>query len=332
MFDGRMYRRSLKTRKKDDAVKYEAAFRTSLVKGEFGITEARNSPTLPDFETRLLAHLKSSVAVRTYEYYAFNVRVLKGYEPFHSCRIDQIDAQMIEAFIQHKLQPGVRGKVLTPVAVNHALRTLRRVLHVAFEWKLIRAVPKVRLLPNENRREYVLTKDDVSKMVKHIRAEYRDGNVMEHLLPFLVDTGLRISEATALTGADCTDTHVEVRKGKTKNARRSVPLTPRAAKCLKAALSVSKCGMAFTTNDGHAGIKSNWPSHIFKAARIGAGISNEAVLHSTRHTFASNLGASGADAFTIMRLCGHGSVSVSQRYTHPTAASEARAVRAMARL
>jgi len=42
------------------------------------------------------------------------------------------------------------------------------------------------------------------------------------------------------------------------------------------------------------------------------------VLHSLRHTFGSGLGESGADAFTIMRLMGHSSVTVSQRYVHPS--------------
>ena len=32
----------------------------------------------------------------------------------------------------------------------------------------------------------------------------------------------------------------------------------------------------------------------------------------------TRLGESGADAFTIMRIAGHSSVTVSQRYIHPT--------------
>jgi integrase len=42
------------------------------------------------------------------------------------------------------------------------------------------------------------------------------------------------------------------------------------------------------------------------------------VLHSLRHTFLTRLGEAGADAFTIMKLAGHSSVIVSQRYVHPT--------------
>jgi hypothetical protein len=42
------------------------------------------------------------------------------------------------------------------------------------------------------------------------------------------------------------------------------------------------------------------------------------VLHSLRHTFLTRLGLAGVEAFTIMKLAGHGSVVVSQRYVHPT--------------
>jgi site-specific recombinase XerD len=39
---------------------------------------------------------------------------------------------------------------------------------------------------------------------------------------------------------------------------------------------------------------------------------------SLRHTFLTRLGEAGADSFTIMKLAGHSSVTVSQRYVHPT--------------
>jgi integrase len=41
------------------------------------------------------------------------------------------------------------------------------------------------------------------------------------------------------------------------------------------------------------------------------------VLHSLRHTMLTRLGESGVDAFTIMRIAGHSSITVSQRYIHP---------------
>ena len=48
------------------------------------------------------------------------------------------------------------------------------------------------------------------------------------------------------------------------------------------------------------------------------GLTDDFVLHSFRHTMLTRLGECRADAFTIMRIAGHSSVTVSQRYVHPT--------------
>jgi len=41
-------------------------------------------------------------------------------------------------------------------------------------------------------------------------------------------------------------------------------------------------------------------------------------VHSLRHTMLTRLGEAGADAFTIMKIAAHSSVTVSQRHVHPT--------------
>ena len=47
-------------------------------------------------------------------------------------------------------------------------------------------------------------------------------------------------------------------------------------------------------------------------------MTNEFVLHSLRHTMLTRLGESGVDVFTIMKIAGHSSVTISQRYVHPS--------------
>ena len=54
-------------------------------------------------------------------------------------------------------------------------------------------------------------------------------------------------------------------------------------------------------------------------------LSGDFVLHSLRHTMLSRLGEAGADAFTIMKIAGHSTVVVSQRYIHPTPEAVGRA-------
>ena len=59
--------------------------------------------------------------------------------------------------------------------------------------------------------------------------------------------------------------------------------------------------------------------------RTDLNFSKEFVLHSLRHTMLTRLGESGSDAFTIMRVAGHSTVVVSQRYVHPSPESVERA-------
>ena len=42
------------------------------------------------------------------------------------------------------------------------------------------------------------------------------------------------------------------------------------------------------------------------------------VLYSLRHTFLTRLGESGCDVWTLARIAGHSSVSISSRYVHPS--------------
>jgi integrase len=315
MFDGQLFQRSLRTHNKSTATKLEAVFRTGLIKGEFGIIDAAKAPTLAQFETRLLPHLEANVAPRTYGFYKQNLAVLNRFSPIAGSRLHKIDASMIESFIQWRLE-----EKLTPVTVNHSLRTLRRALHIARDWKLIREVPKIKLLSGENEREYVLDDATVTRMTAYIKTAYPTSR-MHLMLPFLVDTGLRITEACNLLrehvrfddGVPCS---IRVVKGKSKYAKRDIPLTTRAATALTDSLKYSRCTYVFTSKGGRKPLTRHYPSEQFRVMRDALNIGPDCVLHSTRHTFCTRLGKAGADAFTIQKLAGHSSITISQRYVH----------------
>ena len=42
------------------------------------------------------------------------------------------------------------------------------------------------------------------------------------------------------------------------------------------------------------------------------------VIHSLQHTMLTRLGKAGGGVFTIIRVAGHSSITVSQRYVHPS--------------
>jgi integrase len=317
MFEGVLYQRSLHTRRKDEAIKLEGAFRTALIKGEFGIIDGSQAPTLAQFETRLLPHLKANVAPRTYDFYKHYLNALKKFPAMAVCRLHKIDQSLIEKFIQYRLkQDGVGRSVMT---VNHSLRTLRRALILARDWKLVREVPKIKLLPGEHERDYVLTDAELKRMTDYVATAYPT-SLMRLLLPFLVDTGLRISEACALqrdhVQMSTKPWSIKILKGKTKYAKREIPLTARAASCLDQAFKHSRSSYAWTTKGGRKPLGRHYPSQQFRVIRDAIGLPDDCVLHSTRHTFCTRLGNAGADAFTIQKLAGHSSIVISQRYVH----------------
>ena len=112
------------------------------------------------------------------------------------------------------------------------------------------------------------------------------------------------------------------REVKSKNARRVIPLTDRAVAMLLAREKSESSGFIFANREGKPYVGTSIsrlhrdavaPSVKGKRRPLFPG---DFVLHSLRHTMLTRLGESGVDAFTIMRIAGHSSIVVSQRYIH----------------
>jgi integrase len=118
---------------------------------------------------------------------------------------------------------------------------------------------------------------------------------------------------------------ITIDRGKSKHSRRTVPLTKAARTILERQKSISKSHFVFV-RVGNRVDKYLWymapisrftVSEQFSKRRDELGLPWDAVLHSTRHTAGTDLGAAGANAFTIQKFLGHSSVTISQRYVHP---------------
>ena len=142
----------------------------------------------------------------------------------------------------------------------------------------------------------------------------------------MLDTGLRVGELGSL---EWQDIHLEpvgnarfgfihVRKGKSKNAKRNISLSPRLRVMLDARKASSQSAYVFTDETGRKPLSIWTLQDQHKRMRQALKLPADAVIHSFRHTFGTRLGEAGADAFTIMKAMGHSSVLVSQKYVHPT--------------
>ncbi len=313
-FNGRRVRGSAHTRNKEIARQIEAAHKIRLAKGEAGIAERPPAPTLKESEARFHKTIETLCAAKpaTIRFYREKLRRLLEFEPLAAARLNEIDESAINAFQEARTRQLSRyRRYVAPASVNRELATLRRLLRIARdEWKLIDRVPRIRLLPGERNRDFVLSFEQEKIYLEMARQPLRDIAIL------LLDTGLRLGEALRLEWRDVhlEDSWVRVREGKSRYAQRNVSLTARARAMLQARRRAA--GLVFADSAGNPLLATSL-DHQHSAVRRLLKLPADFVLHSLRHTMLTRLGQAGADAFTIMRLAGHSSVTVSQRYVHP---------------
>jgi integrase len=321
VFNGDRIQESTKQGNKRVAEQMEAAHKTSLAKGEVGLRERKPVPRLKEFAPRFREAIETQCAERpsTVEFYKRKLAALLAHQALAGSKLDQIDEAAIEQYKQVRARtPSRRKKLLSPGSINRELATLRRLLRMAHEWKVIQRVPRIRLLRGELSRQAVLRHDQEQTYLAALPPLLAD------IALLLLDTGLRLGEALTMEwpqirlepakGAKFGYVTVLSTKAKNKKAR-NVPLSSRAVEMLTR--QVGRTGLVFHEEDGSPLRESNLDHQHAEVRRL-LKLPADFVLHSLRHTFGTRLGEAGADAFTIMRLMGHSTVTVSQRYVHPS--------------
>src|SRR5437762_9991995 len=122
-----------------------------------------------------------------------------------------------------------------------------------------------------------------------------------------------------------------VTHGKTKAARRVLPMTPRVRAILEPRWEAAGKPSEGWTWPAPTASEHVEPSTLKKqhAKAIKASKVRPFVLYTLRHTFLTRLGESGCDVWTLARIAGHSSIAISARYVHP---SEDAVLTAMSRL
>ena len=150
-WNGEQIRESTKHANKRVAEQIEAVHKTALAKGEVNIRERVKVPTLREFSIAFEKAIETQCAEkpRTIEFYASRVRLLMASE-LADRTLDTIDEAAIEKYRQTRAATVSRRKItLAAGSVNRELATLRRLLRLAYEWKVINRVPRIKLLRGE---------------------------------------------------------------------------------------------------------------------------------------------------------------------------------------
>jgi integrase len=324
-----MVRESTRQPNQNTARQMEAAHRASLAKGEVGIRDKKVIPTLKDFcIERVEPWAKSTferASPKTWLWYGFGIDSLKNSKILANLKLSEIGPEVVAEYASERQHDGL------PISsVNSCLRALRRVLRLAVEWGVLEASPKVKFLSGERRRERVITSKEEALYLATALPLLHDVSLM------LFDTGMRPEECHCLRWDNINwdsgrNGVLLITEGKTKAARRVLPLSPRVHTLLENRWKFAgQPGEGWVwpadTKDGHINHDSLKLQHkkALKLAKV-----RPFVVYSIRHTFLTRLGESGCDAWTLARIAGHSNISISQRYVHP---SEEAVLNALSRL
>jgi integrase len=257
-------------------------------------------------------YLKLPVAMKkkSYDKDGQRARLLKEY--FGQSNAREIKPAMIEAF-QHELttkpRPG-RKKVYKPATANRLLALMKRIYNLAIREELVERNPcfKVTMLAENNKRDRVISRAEFESLVTHLPKHAAD------IVTTAYHTGMRVGEIFGLTWD-----RVNLKEGfldlsaadtKTSEPRRiyfNETLLSLFTELSKVRRIRSKAVFTYRGKPIVTIRKS------FNLACAAAGIKDFRV-HDLRHTFNTNMRKAGVDRSVIMKITGHKTLCMFERY------------------
>jgi integrase len=236
---------------------------------------------------------------------------------FASNELQEINSGSVEQYKSMRAAKVSRltGRQLKPATVNRELAALRAIFNLAIKHKLVSENPVkgVRFLPEDNEQMRVLSYAEEATYLAAATPRLREVTTL------ILNTGLRPEEIYRLRREDVHtfEGYLHVPFGKTRAAKRNVPLNKEATKLLVARLEKigtqlyvfpskrdAKRPMGMIANTHHRTVertKLPW----FR-------------LYDLRHTFATRAAQSGMDLPTLAGILGHAKLNMVLRYAHPT--------------
>jgi integrase len=262
----------------------------------------RRAPLLCDFATRFLEWVDQArhLAPKSRRYYRVGWNQIRG-TPLMGMNLDRITTEELDSL-------ALEG---SPSYVNQALRTLRRLLGKAAEWKVIAAAPRIKLL-KELGREQTIDLEAEGKLLAVAKQPMKD------VLIIIQDTGMRPEEVfrIQLENIDWSRRVIFNPHGKTRASRRRVPISERMLDLLMLRCRSRREGWLFPSRRAAEGHLTTVAKQ-FREARSETGLPRSLVLYCARHTFGTAAYEATGNLAMVMKVMGHTDVRTSMRYQHP---------------
>lgn len=227
-----------------------------------------------------------------------------------------------------KTKRATTTKTIMPATSNRELACLRAMLNhfIKLDVLVKNPVSRVKFLKENNEQTRVVSEDEERLYLMAASQPLRDVAII------MLEAGMRPEEVCRMERR-----HVHINEGyvfnpygKTKAARRKLPLSRRAAEVLRHRLANGAGAFVFPSTRG--GNDPSKPVVKLNAAHNGA-VSRAKLdpfrLYDLRHTFATRATEAGVDLVTLAALLGHSRVQMVMRYAHPSEKHQFEAIRAM---
>jgi integrase len=334
MFDGKHVQRSTKQANRKAARDMESAYRTALAKGEVGITERKKAPGFKAAMKAFLAWSESEHKAHPATHRRYKVSSIALLGHFGDKSIDEITAEDVEGFKAARAlesatakgkEKGTRkstGKRIRSATVNRELACLKALFNHALksDFTFRNPVSRVDFLPENNEQTRVLTYDEQGKYLAAATPLLRD------VATLMLETGMRPEEVYRIRpeNVNVAGGFLFNPFGKTKAARRRVPLTSTARNVLTRRMAGLEAPFLFPCDtDAKRPVPkvNNAHDRAVKVSKVA-----KFRLYDLRHTWATRAAESGIDLVTLAALLGHSKIQMVLRYAHPTQEHQARSV------
>lgn len=266
------------------------------------------------FKRNWLPNLKDQYIVkRTYEKH-----IQPRFGQQYILALSELD---IENFKLELLSRGGRlGTGLKAATVAKILSDFKRIVSRAFKWNLVEGKNPLVGVTVKNafvKRERYLTHKEAEQILDGLSLVSCQ---LYHISKIALYTGLRLNEILTLHGSDINIAQgiICIKDGKTGERTAYIPQVFKRE--LERLIPVDRSEYLFTGNKGQR-LSSNVTSNAFARFIEEAGLNDSTVdsehkivFHTFRHTFCSWLAIEGVPLFTIAKLAGHKTISMTERY------------------
>ncbi len=318
-FRGQRFRQSTGLNNKTAALRAEAIRKAELAEGRAGFAQKKRCPVFEGFvndEFLPWSEKQHEAHPRTHKRYKVSSKPLITH--FGKLPLDVISPAQVEKF---KVE---RAEDISSAGTNRDLAALRMMLNFAIRQGYLQRNPLVGI-------KFLAEGPGCMRVVSH--AEQKSylaaaNPLLRDVAVLMLETGMRPEEVfrIRLENVHLQRRYLFVPNGKTRFARRNVPLTDAAVEVLQRRIITAKESYLFPQRDDPTQpLRSLQKPHAsaLKLAKIAPCFR----IYDLRHTFGSRLAMAGVDLPTLKELMGHSHISTTMRYVHPTPEHKQDAIR-----